>query len=121
MNWNNLHQFRCPYCDNDLQKRESEIGCTSCFFHIGHQKFADILESHKQKPTVKMIVKWQNLNYGLCPYCNNFLMPNPEGNQRFLKCINHECTFKMSEVRVGEILQDQTHPANTYFQNKTHE
>jgi len=118
MNWENLRQFRCPYCGYDLQKGKEDVSCTNCFFRIEPERFKSIAENRRQNPTNQVKIKWQNLIEARCPICGDMLKPNDEGKMFFQKCINHECTFRISDSRIGEILNDQKHPANIFYKLK---
>jgi DNA-directed RNA polymerase subunit RPC12/RpoP len=115
MNWENLRQFRCPYCGHDLLKETDKIKCTHCHFRIEPERFKSISENRRQNPTTNIKIKWQNLINGLCPICASMLRPNEEGKLRFQKCINFDCTFKITDSRYGEILNDEMHPANIFY------
>jgi len=118
MNWENLRQFRCPYCGHALEKGPASIRCTHCHFRIEPERFKSIAENRRQNPTNNIKIKWQNLVSGLCPICGSMLRPNEEKKLRFQKCINYDCTFKISDNRFGEILNDPNHAANIFYQQE---
>jgi DNA-directed RNA polymerase subunit RPC12/RpoP len=116
MQWENLRQFRCPYCGHDLQKGKDAIKCTRCHFSIEQERFKSIAENRRQNPTNQIKIKWQNLIEARCPICGNMLKPNEESKVFFQKCISYDCTFKISDSRIGEILNDPKHAANIFYQ-----
>lgn len=121
MEWGNLRKFMCPHCGFSLRKEAQEITCSHCTFHIAEEKFKNIAKNRDQvAATVK--IRWQNLIDARCPICSEMLTPNHEGNLNFQKCINYDCTFRITDSRLGEILNDKTHAANIFYkENQTHE
>lgn len=70
MNWENLADFRCPYCGKalmrDLDKPGHWIKCTTCRFTIDRTKFTGIIRNQMTAGR-RVQFKWQNLHEERCP------------------------------------------------------
>lgn len=114
MKWENLKTFTCPHCGKELTQGGEEIQCTQCRFKIEYERYKAIL-THRSSPEATIVkMRWQNLKESKCPMCSNQLI-DAYGKYRVLKCISSECTFKIREDRMSEIINDQTHPANRFY------
>ncbi len=58
-------------------------------------------------------MKWQNLRDGRCPVCGNILKDGV-GPYMILVCTSSECTFRIREDNLLEILRNKNHAANLY-------
>lgn len=119
MNWEVLHEKKCPYCsnavsgDNDLQ----EVRCTVCSFKISQERLLQILKHRRVGVTDTKKMFWQNLHNAKCPVCSNLLVPMA-GRYAVLGCLNSDCGFKIREDRMQQILADNTHAANKFNKQK---
>ena len=124
MNWKNLKDELCPYCNQKLivdEFIESEIKCTCCKFHIDKVKYIKIIH-HRGDPEkeIKVRMKWQNLHDSKCPMCSNPLYPTiyqVPGKHDTLDCLNDGCNFHILEDKFQQILLDPNHPANRFNKN----
>lgn len=121
MNWENLKRMLCPYCDKALTK-DIEIRCSECLFHIDEKRFNSIVE-HRGFPRRDNItrMKWQNIKDDRCPVCSRDLYPSSDGRLNYLKCSNGDCTFRIKESYLQEIIADPTHPANRFYKPAHHD
>lgn len=116
MQWHNLRTGQCPFCAAKLihNKQTNIVDCSECRFTIDYERMRSIAahRSKTDKPIARL--KWQNVHDDKCPACGEELIPNSEGKLAFLKCMNAECTFKISEEAVNTILADERHPCNIF-------
>ena len=91
------------------------IRCSMCTFKIDEDRFHAIQahRSHPERATVK--IKWQNIRDDKCPMCGDSIRPTLLGHLALLRCVSSDCTFKIREERLNEILADPQHPANTFY------
>jgi len=109
LNWENLKRMLCPYCEEPLTE-EDEIKCTECFFHIEKRKFKDIASRN--------MFKWQNIHQDKCPV-DGYDLVRAEGTYETLRCSNIvNCSFRIREDRLKQILEDPTHAANRFNKPK---
>ena len=109
MNWENLKNQKCPYCESEVELDGEWIRCTYCRFTIHSERAIAILS--RSNPL------WQNLHDRKCPQCGDMLKDG-NGKYEIAQCISIECTFKMREDEIARILRDPEHPANRYKQNE---
>ena len=112
MKWENLREFKCPYCGSDLSRKD-DIRCTKCLFKITEERFKSIAENRLAGKIKGKGMKWQNLKIERCPACGDYL-GNQNGKLEILRCSNYECEFKIRVDRMNEILNDSEHVANRY-------
>lgn len=57
---------------------------------------------------------WNGLNESKCPLCDSLLFDLSE--KGLVKCTNHDCTFKIRETRLNEILMSQQGFRKAFYQ-----
>lgn len=116
MNWENLKNMVCPYCEEALTI-DVEIRCTKCVFHIEKGRFKSIVE-HRGYPKENIVkLKWQNIRDHKCPVDGMDLMPDIERAFEVYKCTKSDCTFRIREDRMQQFLRDPEHPANRFYKS----
>lgn len=119
MIWLNLKQNTCPHCSADIVEDHllGEFKCVVCKFHITAAKKLAI-ETHRANPDSAIIrMRWQNLREEKCPMCASSL-DYGVGPYEILACIAPDCTFKIRHDTFLEILGDENHPANTFYERE---
>lgn len=122
MNWEYLKDNKCPHCGQALRENVLEFKCTRCTFTISPERKLSIEEhrAHPERSIVKL--KWQNLRDERCPICSKALNYTT-GIFEILACMDSGCSFKIRHDRFLEILNDETHPCNRFYEReklKTH-
>lgn len=117
MNWKNLSTFDCPHCSSKLVRGDGEIFCSECTFVISKARFHSISvhRSGNRRPDGIKPMKWQNLRKDVCPLCDNTLVYNMESGLDLMKCMTPDCTFKIRQDRLEDILNDENHLCNIFY------
>lgn len=113
MNWENLKEFKCPYCEQPLAQEDKTISCTTCIFSMSVEKYRDVMMHRGGTRTSTVRNNWQNLHDDKCIQCNSPLV-NAKGSFEALKCSNGQCTFRIKGETIAKILTDPEHSANRF-------
>lgn len=120
MKWENLKNFTCPHCSEKLHHviEKAVIVCTACTFNIEEGRF-EAIRAHRSNPERATIrLRWQNIREDRCPMCGERIRPTFIGQLALMRCSSAQCTFKIREDRLEQILTDEHHPANTFYKKQ---